>query len=200
MFPQKPIAIFYRIVNPLIALLLRVRGVVIGEAPRFFGFPQVYLHEGSSIKIGSRVIVCSDSSFTALSLNHPTKISTVRPNASIVMGDDVGMSGACIVCAKSITIGSEVMMGANVMIIDTDFHPVEPIGRRFSDDPQRIGVAPVVIGDNVFLGAGAVVLKGASIGHDSVVAAAAVVVAGEYAAGIILAGNPAQVVGCVYRK
>lgn len=200
MFPRKLAAIFYRIVNPLIARALRARGVVLGDAPRFYGFPQVSRHHGSSIEIGRRVIVCSDSRFTALSLNHPAKISTVRPEARIVVGDDVGLSGACIVCARSISIGSEVMMGANVMVIDTDFHPIEPVGRRFSDDRERIGVAPVVIGENVFLGAGATVLKGAHIGPDSVVSAAALVVAGEYPAGSILAGNPARIIGSVYKK
>ena len=200
MFPRKLAAIFYRIVNPLVAHALRARGVLLGEAPTFYGVPQVSRHHGSTIEIGRRVIVCSDSRFTALSLNHPAKISTVRPEARIVIGDDVGMSGACIVCARSISIGSEVMMGANVMIIDTDFHPVEPVGRRFSDDASRIGVASVLIGDNVFLGVGAKVIKGAHIGPDSVVSAAALVVAGEYPAGAILAGNPARVIGSVYDK
>lgn len=200
MFARKLLAVFHRIANPLIELILRWRGVVLGAEPRFYGFPLVMRHPGSYIEIGRRVVVCSDARFTALALNHVTKISTVRPEARIVLGDDVGMSGACIVCARSIRIGSEVMMGANVMIMDTDFHPMAPQGRRFSDDIDRIGVAPVDIGDNVFLGAGCTVLKGVRIGADSVVAAAALVVAGDYPAGSILAGNPARIIGSVYSR
>lgn len=200
MFARKLAALFHRITNPLIARALRRRGIVLGEAPRFYGAPLVTCHPGSRIEIGRRVVVCSDARFTALALNHAAKIATVRSEARIVIGDDVGMSGACIVCARSIRIGSEVLMGANVMIMDTDFHPMVPEGRRYSDDVHRIGVAPVEIGDNVFLGTGCIVLKGARIGADSVVAAAALVVAGDYPAGSVIGGNPARVIGSVYAR
>jgi acetyltransferase-like isoleucine patch superfamily enzyme len=150
--------------------------------------------------IGSHVVLCSDGDFTALALASPIKISTITDVASISIGNDTGLSGTCIVCASSIRIGSEVLLGANVMIVDTDFHPIAPKNRRHSDDREAIGVAPVVIGNNVFIGAGSTILKGVQIGDDSVVGAGSVVVAGVFPQGAIIGGNPARVIGSVYER
>ncbi|WP_053194976.1 DapH/DapD/GlmU-related protein [Herbaspirillum hiltneri] len=193
-----------RILSKLLRLfvLFRVRrtGATLGSGVVFYGSPQIKLCMSSSLSIGARTVICSDSDYTALALNHKTKISTIRAGASIEIGSDVGISGACIVCAESIRIGSEVLLGANVLIVDSDFHPINPVGRRHSDDDTQIGVAPVVVGDNVFIGTRATLLKGVSIGKDSVVAAGAVVAAGNYVDGAILAGNPARIIGSVYKE
>lgn len=187
------------LVRPLISWSLRGSGIVMGSAPRFYGHPLIQRHPSSDIVFGDRVVLCSDSRYTALALNHPVKISTVRANARIAIGNDVGLSGTCIVCAEEVHIGSEVLIGANVLVIDTDFHPITPEQRRFCDDESRIPTSPVYIGNNVFVGTGAIILKGVRIGDDSVVAAGAVVSAGDYAAGTILAGNPARIIGSVYQ-
>jgi acetyltransferase-like isoleucine patch superfamily enzyme len=197
---KKVRTLFHFLSQPLITVLLRGAGVVVGRNQTFYGFPEISQHPASEIRMGDRIVLCSDSKYTALAVDHPVKISTIRANALISMGNDVGMSGTCIVCANEIIIGSEVMMGANVVVVDTDFHPLKPENRRYSDDVEYIGTAPVYIGNNVFIGASAIILKGVHIGDDCVVAAGAIVVAGEYAKGSILAGNPARVVGNVYQK
>ena len=172
--------------------------LLLGSRIVMYGFPILNFHPDSRVEIGDDVILCSRSHDTALALNHPVKLSTIAAGASLTIGRDSGISGATIVCAKSIRVGAEVLLGANVVIVDTDFHPIAPQNRRHSDDDSRIGVAPVEIGDNVFVGMDAVVLKGARIGRDSVVAARAVVVRGDYPDGAILAGHPAAVIGSVY--
>lgn len=187
-----------RIINAGRLALLRGAGVRVGARVMTYGSPLIRRHAGSEISIGDGVVLCSDSLYTALALNHPVKISTIARGASVVIGRDSGISGATIVCARAINIGVEVLLGANVVIVDTDFHPIMPINRRHSDDASRIGVASVEIGDNVFVGMEAVVLKGVRIGRDSIVAARAVVVRGNYPDGAILAGNPATVIGSVY--
>lgn len=189
----------YRGAGPILATMYRRQGVDLGGAPIFYGMPLIQRHPRSSICIGERVVLCSDSRYTALALNHPVKIATVKQGASIEIGNDVGMSGSCIISAKKICVGSEVLMGANVLIVDTDFHPICPENRRFADD-EHVQVAPVYIGNNVFLGTGAIVLKGVQIGDDSIVAAGAVVVAGTYPEGVVLAGNPARAIGSAYTK
>lgn len=176
------------------------RGASLGERPMFYGLPSIQLHPSSQLHIGNGVVLCSDANFTALALNHRVKISTVRKGACITVGNQVGMSGVCIVSASRISIGSDVLLGANVLIVDTDFHPVSPINRRHSDDVNVILSAPVNIGSNVFVGAGAVILKGVTVGDDSIIAAGAMVTAGEYPQGAIIAGNPARVVGSVYSR
>ena len=178
---------------------MRRIGVKLGVNVTVYGAPLVTMHENSTIEIGDRVVLCSDSRRTALSLNHPVKMSTVADGASLLIGADTGISGATLVSAQSITIGKEVLLGANVTIVDTDFHPIAPRGRRHSGDANKIGTLPVVVGDNVFIGMNSILLKGVSIGRDSVVAAGSVVVRGDYPDGAILAGNPATIIGSVYQ-
>lgn len=102
------------------------------------------------------------------------------------------MNGCCLIACDSITIGADVAIGAECLIIDSDFHGVSISQRKTS------GVARAVrIGDNVFIGARAVILKGVQIGNDAVVGAGSIVTK-DVAAGSIVAGNPARRIGSVY--
>lgn len=87
-------------------------------------------------------------------------------------------------------------LGGNVRIFDHDFHPLEAEARRQSTREQahHIRTAPVEIGDDVFIGTNAIVLKGVRIGDRSIVAAGAVVFKGEYPPDCLLAGNPAAII------
>lgn len=154
---------------------LRAMGVVLGKDVRFYGMPIVRLAKGSSIRLGDRVVLCSDSRFTDLGVNHPVVLRTLRPNAEIVIGNDCGISGGAICAAVRVVMGNECLIGANVTIVDTDFHPIKPAGRRFNNNPEDIGAAPVCISGNVFIGTGVVILKGVNIGINSVIGAMAVV-------------------------
>lgn len=93
-------------------------------------------------------------------------------------------------CAGAgIRIGSDGLFGAQVEIFDSNFHDLDPRHRR-NGEPS---LAPVEIGDNVFVGMGARILKGTTIGSDAVIGAGSVV-AGPIPAGVIAAGNPARVI------
>jgi hypothetical protein len=91
---------------------MRRTGVKLGVNVTVYGAPLVTMHENSTIEIGDRVVLCSDSQRTALNLNHPVKISTVAEGASLRIGADTGISGAALVSAQSITIGKEVLLGS----------------------------------------------------------------------------------------
>lgn len=184
----------------MIRMLKNTQGIHLGSGIKFYGFPRINLCEGSHITIGDRTVLCSDSLFTALSIDSNIKIATQCARARIEIGHDVGMSGGCIVSAKHISIGSETLLGANVLIMDTDFHPIFPENRRHSDDDSNIQTAPVLIGENVFVGARAIILRGVEVGRDSVIAAGAVVTSGKYPPGSIIAGNPARIIGTAYRE
>src|SRR2546430_787517 len=82
--------------------------------------------------------------------------------------------GASIVARAAVTIGARVLIGAGACVWDTDFHPVEPEQRRVHAT-RGAASAPVQIGDDVFVGARALILKGVSIGSGAVVGAGAVV-------------------------
>lgn len=172
---------------------LRIAGVEIAEGVQIQGKPIVGMARGSRIRIGARSVLCSDSQINALGINHPVVLRTMRPGAEIIIGEDTGMSGGSICAASSIRIGAGCLIGANVTLADTDFHALSPVNRRYNRKPDDIAVAPIVIEDNVFIGADVFVLKGVTIGQNSVIGAGAVVT-NDVPRNTIAAGNPARVI------
>jgi acetyltransferase-like isoleucine patch superfamily enzyme len=168
-------------------------GVSLQKGVRFFGMPIVTVHVGSSIEIGENASLCSTSYYTALGVNHPIILRTLRESAKIKIGADSGLSGTTICAAVSVTIGSQCLIGANVTIVDNDFHAINPTNRRHNTSQNDIGASPVVIEDNVFIGACAIILKGVTIGKNSVVGAGSVVVS-NVPENVVVAGNPAKVI------
>ena len=113
---------------------------------------------------------------------------TYSADARIVAEDNVMMSGTRFACASRIRIGRDAIL-ADASIRDTDFHSTRA-DRRSPNAPIR--VAPVDIGPNVWVAAGAVLLPGTSIGENSVVGAAAVCMR-SFPANKVILGNPAKV-------
>jgi len=87
-----------------------------------------------------------------------------------------------------ITIGEDCQIGPNVQLL-TPTHPVEAQPRRDRLEAAR----PITIGDNVWLGGGAIVLPGVTIGENSVIGAGAVVTK-DVPANSVAVGNPARVI------
>ena len=100
-------------------------------------------------------------------------------------------SGCTMIDVADITIGDNVMLGTHVQII-TAGHPVHPDVRNTA---YEYGV-PVTIGDNVWIGAGAIVLPGVTIGSNAVIGAGAVVTK-DVPEGVIAAGNPCKVIRAI---
>jgi acetyltransferase-like isoleucine patch superfamily enzyme len=113
---------------------------------------------------------------------------TYSTDARLVAGDNVMMSGTRFACAREIRIGGNSIL-ADASIYDTDFHSTRA-DRRLPTAPIR--VAPVVIGENVWVAAGAILLPGTTIGENSVVGAAAVCMR-SFPANKVILGNPAKV-------
>ncbi|MCK1817077.1 sugar O-acetyltransferase [Streptomyces sp. XM4011] len=88
----------------------------------------------------------------------------------------------------AVSIGADCQIGPNVQLL-TPTHPLEPEPRREKLEAAR----PITIGDNVWLGGGAIVLPGVSIGDNSVIGAGAVVTR-DVPANVVAVGNPARVV------
>ncbi|MDT0320802.1 sugar O-acetyltransferase [Streptomyces millisiae] len=85
-----------------------------------------------------------------------------------------------------ITVGADCQIGPNVQLL-TPTHPLEPEPRRDKLEAAR----PITIGDNVWLGGGAIVLAGVTIGDNSVIGAGAVVTK-DVPANVVAVGNPAR--------
>lgn len=104
----------------------------------------------------------------------------------------MGISGTTIVCQKNILIGNYVKIGGNVCIYDTDFHSLNPILRQNSKKDQgNTAKQDVVIEDNVFIGAHSTILKGVTIGANSIIGASSLV-SKDIPKNEIWAGNPAK--------
>ncbi len=93
--------------------------------------------------------------------------------------------------AQSVTIGRNVLAASNVLITDFD-HVLEPGGVPITRSREFVA-APVCIEDNCWLGQNAVVLKGVTVGHDSIVGANSVVTK-DVPPCTIVGGNPARVI------
>jgi maltose O-acetyltransferase len=118
-------------------------------------------------------------------------VETTTPDARIEIGDRTEFNNNLMIKSEGpgITIGKDGLFGANVEIFDSNFHDLHPERRKAGT--QRM--APVEIGDNVFVGMGVKILKGVTIGHDSVIGAGSVV-SSSIPAGVVAAGSPARVV------
>mgnify|MGYP001767982109 CR=1 FL=1 len=98
---------------------------------------------------------------------------------TISVGDDVSISSGAMFSAtsSSISIGNKVMFGPNVTIMAGD-HNTSQIGRFMYDIQEKrpCDDLPVIIEDDVWIGTGAIILKGVHIGRGSIVAAGALVI------------------------
>ncbi|CAM5640052.1 sugar O-acetyltransferase [Streptomyces fumanus] len=117
----------------------------------------------------------------------------VRPPLYVDYGDHIAIGARTFVNynltaldVAAITIGADCQIGPNVQLL-TPTHPLEPGPRRDKLEAAR----PITIGDNVWLGGGAIVLPGVTIGDDSVIGAGAVVTK-DVPPGVVAVGNPAR--------
>lgn len=115
---------------------------------------------------------------------------TYTTEAVIDIGHGVFLNGARFGCASRIAVGADSMIGES-SLLDTNFHSTSRSRRH--DDGVSVRVAPVVIGANVWIAAGAGVLPGTRIGDNSVVGFGAVC-SGEYPADAIIAAPRAEVI------
>jgi len=160
---------------------------------RFRGLPIIQKHRSSKIIIGEDFIICSDPKQNSIGVFQKSIIKALSPMSVISIGNNVGISGATI-SGSNITIGNDVLIGSGVLISDNDAHPIDPKKRN---DNSYIKSAPVIIEDEVFIGARSIILKGVTIGRGSVIGAGSVL-SKNVPPYQIWAGNPAKFVKNLY--
>jgi acetyltransferase-like isoleucine patch superfamily enzyme len=117
-----------------------------------------------------------------------------RDEPELKIGDGSFLGHLCdLRIAKSITIGRHCLIAAGVTIADYDGHPLDALARRNGATSPITEVHPVTIGDDVWIGHGAVVLKGVTVGDRAVIGAHAIVTR-DVPADCLAVGNPARVV------
>ncbi|TFB47789.1 acyltransferase [Cryobacterium tagatosivorans] len=178
-------------------IILRTSGVSVGTNVRVYGRVRIHRAEGSTISLASNVVLNADARRNTLESRGPVILKTLSPHALLSIGKDSGMTSATISSASEISIGDRVLIGAGVLITDSDHHVVRPptgMHRRYLGFPPVRAGDRVRIADDVFIGARSIVLKGVSIGARSVIGAGSVVV-NDIPPDVIAAGNPCRVLG-----
>jgi len=164
-------------------------GVICEAPPRIIGRILVKADEPGHIRIGKDVVIRSSPDANPVGGIRTTMVAIL--NGTIEISDHARMSNTGIFARERIKIGEDVFIGADCNIFDNNFHSIYHKDRKSKN--TRVRCAPVVIGDRVFIGAHCIILKGVTIGADSVIAAGSVVIkdVGEKE---IWGGNPAKFV------
>lgn len=166
---------------------------------RIIGTPIINTNKGGKIKIGNNL--CMNNGLIANQIGYNTPCILRAEGGSIIVGDNVGMSQTTLIAkGADITIGNNVKLGGGVKVYTTDFHCLDYMKRRDakSDVAERLCL-PVLIGDDCFVGAGVIILKGVTIGDRSIIGAGSVVTK-NIPADCIAAGNPCRVIKEIARQ
>lgn len=107
------------------------------------------------------------------------------------IGSDCLLNGTWIGCWTSVTVGDRCLL-SDCQLVDNDFHNLDPAQRHEPPNPATTR-RPIVLEENVWVGAHALVLKGVRIGRDSVIGAATVVRT-DVPPRVVVIGNPQQIV------
>ena len=131
-----------------------------GKLARIAPTSEIIVHRNGTIKIGERVRMDARSTFS------------VQTNAVINIGNNVSFGvNNMVICHELISIGNNVQFSPNVLVYDHD-HDYRVRG---GISAMQYKTAPIVIGDNVWIGANTVILKGSMIGDNCVIGAGSIV-------------------------
>ena len=191
--------------NAWIIVWLWFLDVDFGRNPSIWG--KLYIRGEGRVEIGDDFIFLSGAANNPICRNIRGIFYTMTPNAKIEIGDRVGISSACLWANTLIRIGNDVNIGGDCIIIDNDAHPIDYLKRRrcFALEKGKnryiqedILSSPIVIDDDVWIGARCQILKGVHIGARSIIAAGSVVTK-DVPADVIAGGNPCKVIRTIIK-
>lgn len=160
------------------------------------GIPIINLDskKGGGIIIGSNLRMNNGNAANNIGFTSRCVLSAVG-GANLCIGENVGMSQTVLCAAGAdVTIGNNTLLGGGVKIYSSDFHSMDFMDRRNPQiDRQNRKCAPIVIGEDCFIGAGTIILKGVTIGARTIIGAGSVVTK-SIPADCIAAGNPCRVI------
>lgn len=183
--------------------VLASRSIWVGSQTVIDGADRITVSPGGALRIGlgsfgltsaadaSVVRVRDGARFLCVgtvSLQRGIRVVVDSGQLQIGHGTSINGLGTKILCKSAVTIGGGCSISWDVQILDNDFHAMTVGG------VAQPSTAPVVIGDHVWIGTRAIILKGVTVGDGAVIAAGAVVTR-NVPAGSVAAGLPAKVVG-----
>lgn len=168
------------------------------------------------VQIGANSVITGDNAFKRFCSNQNNALAigkhctldgmqfSIGQKGTVQIGNYCDFTSVILLCELRLEIGNYVSIGWNCTIADSDFHPVEPDIRirdsialsPLGDTTKRpeVECKPVVIGDDVFIGPNAAILKGVTVGPGSFIEPGSIVTK-DIPQGSKVAGNPARVVG-----
>lgn len=188
--PRKIRKWFYLFINKL---YFKSCGANFGK--NFNVYNQVYLYmlDHSKLTIGDNFTFTSGESYNPLCRNIKGCIA-INKKAELTIGNNVGISSACIWVHKSIRIGNNVKIGGDTILLDSDCHSLYYMHRRKDDiDHSNKKDKEIIIEDDVLIGTRCIILKGVHIGARSIIGSGSIVTK-DIPADCIAAGNPCQII------
>jgi acetyltransferase-like isoleucine patch superfamily enzyme len=151
----------------------RLTGCDYGTCLRVTGPLRLSVHPRAKVQIGNNVTLNSSWRHNPVGSSQ-SFIIWVSRGAELVIGDDVGISHAEIVSARRIEIGRRAKIGGGACLYDSNFHALSSYQRALSGNPG-VESSPLSVGEDAFLGAHCIILRGVTVGDRSVVGAGSVV-------------------------
>jgi len=168
------------------------RNVWFGKNGNCWGRIYLWKSPESSIIIGDNARIMSDFLRAGIAIYSRVKI-TAFANSKIIIGNNVALVGTSITCRMTrIEIMDGTLIGPNTIIIDSDVHSVWPPENRINT-PGYENDRPIKIGKNVWIGMNSIILKGVTIGENSVITAGSLVKT-DIPPNVLAGGNPARVI------
>ena len=169
------------------SLIFRYKGVVVGKNVNIRG--KVSVRGGGALVLADDITINSHIRYNAIGGQSGCTFN-MCDGAKIIIGKGTGISNTTFCAWSKIELGQDVYVGGDCRIYDTDFHSLRRENRVNLPD-IHVKSKPVHIKDGVWLGASVIVLKGVTIGENSVVGAGSVVTK-DIPPNQIWAGNPAH--------
>jgi acetyltransferase-like isoleucine patch superfamily enzyme len=174
--------LFFRVIYP---------DLTVGPHARIWGRFKLMMFADSRVTIGDHLHMVSSADRSGITLFSRCSFTTY-PGGEIRVGNRVGLNGTTITSKKLVQIGDGTMIAPNVIIVDSDFHAQWPPDARLTSSTAETD-REVIIGTNVWIGMNTVILKGTTIGDNSIIGASSLV-SGDIPGNVIAGGNPARVI------
>ena len=168
------------------------RGLIVGKKLKLVGVPLIDIRNGANIILGDGVTLNSRNKGYHLNMHSSVKLFADKKGAEIRIGAGSRINGACIHACEQIILGERCLVAANTQIIDSNGHDAcwNDISLRGTTEGNA---SRIIIEDDVWIGANAIVLPGVRIGKGAIIGAGSVVNC-DIPAMSIATGNPAIVV------
>lgn len=170
--------------------ILKDKNILIGtNTTLYYKSSILNLSKYGKINIGNNCLIGRSKTGYHAGMPFYTTILNDGTHSNVCIGNNCRINGAYIHAKETILIGDNCVIASGVNIIDSNGHETLSLNRTVGRDTPR----NITIGKNVWIGINATILKGTSIGDNSIVSAGSIV-KGNFPCNCIIAGNPANIV------